>query len=286
MRRSGLLLRALSGLGVVLALATLGFIVPPRSYPSYAEPNCSVPTSWLPEGLPAPVQRYYSVLFGPTYQIRQVPVLEPAVVTGRGSVTLAGIRAPILLQAYYSDYERFWRVMDMTWLGIPVLPSVDAYLGGTGYRKTALGTANSPQIAQAENLTYWAEAVWMPSVYFDDPSIHWEAIDEETARLVVPLGSGYDSLQVRFDAQSGLVQSLTALRYRDAQAQAKSPWRVVYRNWQWFHEVHVPAQLVESWDDQAGPTQVLTVESIEYGAQRFLASHPAFVQTLHEIGPG
>ncbi len=66
----------------------------------------------------------------------------------------------------------------MTWLGIPVVPFVDAYSGGTGYRRTALSTANSfRQIAQAENLDYWAEAVWMPSVYFADPRIHWEAID-------------------------------------------------------------------------------------------------------------
>jgi hypothetical protein len=121
----------------------------------------------------------------------------------------------------------------------------------------------------------------MPSVFFDNPFIRWEAVDRDTARLVVPFGSGSDSLLVRFDPQTGLIESMSAQRYRDARAETKSPWTVTYRDWQWFHEVQVPTQLLMRWDDQAEPSEILTLESVEYGAQRFLASHPAFIETLN-----
>ncbi len=115
----------------LLALAALGSARLPGGAPQLAalrRANCSVPVVRRPSGLPAPVTRYFSVLFGPTYLDYLMPQLEPAVVTGRRRTAAAGrlSRRRQRIQAYYDTSARFRRAMDVAWLGLPVAQGVDA----------------------------------------------------------------------------------------------------------------------------------------------------------------
>ena len=233
--------------------------------------------------MPAPVSRYYSVVYGPTYIKPQMPTLNPAVVTGRGSVVVAGIRMPVLFQAYYDSHGTFRREMEITWFGKPVAKIVHGHRGDTGIHQIPGSIASNEKTAQAENLSYWAEAVWLPSVFLDDDRVRWEAVDDLTARLVVPFGEGEDSLLVKFNPTTNLIDSVSAQRYRDAQAQEKSAWHVEYRNWQSSHDTMVPTELLVAWGENGSPIEILTIENIEFGVRAYLSSHIDFLHALLAI---
>jgi hypothetical protein len=233
--------------------------------------------------MPAPVSRFYSVVYGPTYVKPQMPTLDPAVVTGRGSVVVAGIHIPVLFQAYYDGHGTFRREMEMTWFGKPIGKVVHGYRDDIGIYQMLGKTAKDDKTAQAENISYWAEAVWLPSVFLGDDRVRWEAVDDVTARLVVPLGEGEDSLLVKFSPTTYLIDSVSAQRYRDAQAAEKTTWQVQYRNYQSIHDTMVPTQLLVSWGEKGNPVEVLTVENIEYGVHAFLSSHYDFLRALMAI---
>ena len=83
--------------------------------------------------------------------------------------------------------------------------------------------ADDPSADRAANLALWAEA--LPSVLVTDSRVRWEAVDDTTARLIVPFGNGEDSFIVRFDQTSGLLSEMEVPRYR-AETRETLPWLV------------------------------------------------------------
>ena len=80
----------LAGLAILLVVfGWLGLRVRPRSFPVYEERTPELETVPLPEGLPAPVARYYKSTIGD-----QVPVIDSAVLTGRANLRFMGITFP------------------------------------------------------------------------------------------------------------------------------------------------------------------------------------------------
>lgn len=102
----------------------------------------------------------------------------------------------------------------------------------------------------------------MTKTIYSSP-VHWEAVDDVTARLVVPFGEQEDNLLVRFDPQTGLMTQMSALRYRD-QEEEKIPWQVSYQSWKTFHSVKIPTQIAVMWEDEGNPWSFWTVEGVEY----------------------
>ena len=79
-------------LGVVVVLILLGWLglrIKPQPFPAFAEQAAVARTVPLPDGLPAPVERYYLQIYG-----ESVPVIESAVLTGRATMRLNGITFP------------------------------------------------------------------------------------------------------------------------------------------------------------------------------------------------
>lgn len=235
-----------SGLAVLAGVGWAGLHVPPANLATSYDAQRELGTVAVPDGLPAPVQRYFAVAFG-----EQVPRTESVVVTGRARANF-GIWVPLRYRLVHRPGYAFERDMEVTWFGLPVLKAVDRYVDGTGMTGPLGHEATGPAVDQGANMILWAEAPLMPSLWISDERIRWEAIDDEAARLHFPFRDTMDELIVHFDPASGLVAHITAHRYRDAES-GKVPWRVDFLSWQTVHGVKVPARVAVAWEDQGEP---------------------------------
>ena len=75
----------------------------------------------------------------------------------------------------------------------------------------------------ATNLGLWGEPIWPPTIYITNLQVCWEAVNEVTARLVVPDGDDEDYFIVTFDPQIGLTQYMQSLRNKPATDEQESP---------------------------------------------------------------
>lgn len=103
----------------------------------------------------------------------------------------------------------------------------------------------------------------MPSVVIADTRVRWEAVDEETARLVIPYGERNDSLLFKFDMKTGLISNVSAQRYR-GQDDIKTPWLIEFTEWKMYQSVKIPVRFELIWEDEGSPWSYWRVEGVEY----------------------
>lgn len=249
---------------ILLTIAGLGFHIDSKSFSPYPDTTPELATVPLPSDLPAPVERYLNIIMGD-----QIPVIESAVVQGRGKSKISLIRMPVRFKGYYTSSQEFYRYMEVTWYRFPILTGYEFYLKEGGIFQTQgifTMDVTDDRIKQGQNLIMWSEAVFIPSVFVTDQDIRWEAIDATSARLVVPFGEEEDSLLVRFDPVSGLITQMSGQRYRDKE-EYKSQWCVDYSDWKTYHDIMVPGQIAQSWEDENSSWSYMTIEDVEYNVE-------------------
>ena len=112
------------------------------------------------------------------------------------------------------DYRHY---IEATWFGIPLLKVNEGYVDGQSFFESPMGAVyDDASTNQGANLAIWAEAGWFPSIWITDPRVRWEAIDDKTALLFVPFENQKENFVVRFDLETGLIDSMEAMRYRDS----------------------------------------------------------------------
>ena len=74
-----ILLILVGALALLVLLGWVGLRIKPRSLPAFPQQSEERRTIPLPEGLPAPVERFYRQVYG-----ENIPVIESLVVSGRG----------------------------------------------------------------------------------------------------------------------------------------------------------------------------------------------------------
>jgi len=94
--------------------------------------------------------------------------------------------------------------------------------------------------------------------------VRWEAIDDLTARLVIPSGETENQFTVTFDAATGLPRRLEAPRYRSANGAAKIRWWVGPLSWRTFGRLRLPSPVALTWQDEGTPWLVMTVDDVVY----------------------
>lgn len=242
-------------------LFNLGLQLKPAAFPSYPEPEGKLETISLPEGLPAPVERFYRELYD-----AEVPVIKSAVITGKADMRLAGgITFPGRFRFTHIAGQGYRHYIEATFYGIPVFKVNEYYLDGRARLELPFSVIeHEPKVDQAANLGLWAESIWLPSVFITDERVRWEPVDEDTALLVVPFGEQQERFVVRFEPDSGMPHLFTSMRYKDAADQYKTLWISEAKEWGEQDDRKMLTVGALTWLGDRGPWAVFTVEEIVY----------------------
>jgi hypothetical protein len=253
--------------GIIIGLfliAWLGLRIQPSSFASFAQQQFAQQSReldkiQLPADLPAPVERFYRTLYG-----ERLPIIETAVVSGRGRLRIKGITFPARFRFTHKTGEAYRHYIETTFYGLPLLKVNEHYLGGNARLELPFGISEGPKINQGANLALWAEAIWMPSVWTIDRNVFWEPIDANTALLVIPYGEEEDRFVVRFDPVTGLLSILESMRYKDENSDGKTLWLNRVVAWEKIEGRVMPAKTTITWFDEGDPWAVFRTEEVVY----------------------
>jgi hypothetical protein len=210
----------LSIIAVLLLLGWIGLHVKPQPFSMPALPQVEPKTVPIPNGLPAPVERFYRTVYGD-----QMPVIDTVVLTGRGRIRPFGIWLPARFVMVHNTGRDYRHYFEATFFGLPFLKVNEGYVDGESFFESPMGTYyDDPNTNQGANLALWAEGGWFPSIWLTDPRVRWEAVDENTALLLVPFEDKIETFVVRFNPQTGLVDLMEVMRFKKPTDREKTLW--------------------------------------------------------------
>ena len=240
----------------------IGLQIKPRAFEAFPEQGQIAGTMPIPQGLPAPVERFYRTVYG-----EEIPVIETAVISGSAQLRFMGITFPSRFRFTHLAGQDYRHYIESTIFGFPLMKVNEHYLDGHSRLALPFGVVeNEPKIDQAANLGLWGEGLWLPAIFVTDPRVHWEAIDDVSARMFVPFGQGEDEFVVVFDPETNLMVSLDAMRYKEATDEAKTPWHNEALDWSHLGGFFLPTTGSVTWIDEASPWAIFNVEEVVYNA--------------------
>jgi hypothetical protein len=247
----------------LIFLFWLGLKIQPRPFQPFSQRTPKLNTAPLPAGLPAPVERFFKKVYGD-----QVPLVESAVIIGRASIRpmISGPALPARFVFVHNAGKDYRHYIEATFFGLLILRVNEGYLDGQSFFESPMGTYyDDPSTNQGANLALWAEAGWFPSLWITDPRLRWEPIDEVTALLWVPFEDKMENFVVRFDPQTGLVDTMEAMRCRDAGGQAeKILWITKNIPGKTIEGTQISAVGSATWLDQGKPWAIFRMEDVVY----------------------
>ncbi|RPI21487.1 MAG: hypothetical protein EHM70_25040 [Chloroflexota bacterium] len=250
-------------IGIVIFLVLLlrlGVLIQPTPFPAYPGRSAVLETVPLPEGLPAPVERFYHQTYGD-----EIPVIHSAVISGRATLNINGITLPSRFRFTHEAGKGYRHYFESTLFGLPLMKVNEHYLDGKGRLDLSiLGVSEGPKIDQAANLGMWAEYGMFPSIWVTDPRVRWEPVDEETALLRIPYGEEEQTFVARFDSDSGMLRYLEVMRYRDADSVSKILWIAESVEYTTVDGDRLMTKGSATWLDQGKPWATFTAEDIVY----------------------
>lgn len=253
------LLISLSVLAAIILIVWLGLQVKPKAFSMPRLMRGDIQTVPLPEGLPAPVERFYRQVYG-----SEVPLVETVTLIGRGSMRPFGVWLPARFVMVHNAGRDYRHYFEATFFGIPFLKVNEGYLDGKSFFESPMGSYyDDPNTNQAANLALWAEGIWFPALWVTDPRLRWQAVDDQTAILYVPYKESEENFVVRFNPQTGLIDRMEAMRYKNPGDAAKTLWIA--------NEVPAvedkPAEFYLTWLDAGKPWAAFTIEEMEFNLE-------------------
>lgn len=247
---------------LLLALGIVfGLRVPPANFPVYASAAGVVETMSLPSGLSAPVERFYRLTYG-----EQIPVYHSAVIDARGTLRFMGITFPARARFTHIVGQGYRHYLECTFYGFSVFKVNERYLDGHLWMQLPVGTIeNDARYDGAANQGLWAESAWYPASYLVDPRVRWEAVDEATAKLYVPLGDGEQVFTVHFDLHSRDLGGMETIRFSDSK-RGTMRWTTRTALGETIGMTPGVKYNTATWEDEGTPWLVMHLERAVYNS--------------------
>jgi hypothetical protein len=244
--------------GLIL-LVGLGLSLRPAPFAPHPERSPAFRTVLLPSGLPKPVDRFFRKVYGDA-----VPVIDSVVMRGRATIRPVG-RIPLRARfVFIHEAGKAYRhYIEAAFFGLPFLKVDEGYVDGKSFFEAPIGDhLDDPAMNQAANLALWAEAFWFPAILATDPRVRWAPVDDDTSLLFVPFEDVTETFVVRFDPETGLIDTMEAMRYRAPGDKAKILW--ITRNEKGGTIPGTPLSAAGSamWLDQGKPWATFRVEDV------------------------
>jgi hypothetical protein len=248
-------------LAVLFFLIWLGLRIKPAPFSPYPEGTPPLETIPLPAGLPAPVERFYKKVYGD-----EIPVIETAVIKGRARISPFGVKLPARFLFVHTAGKDYRHYIEATLFGVPVIKVNEGYVDGKSFWEgPGAAIYDDASTNQAANLAVWAEAGWFPSIWLTDERVRWEPVDDNTALLFVPFEDQEENFVVRFDPETGLIDMMEAMRYRDSGDQAKKVlWITRNEPGGFIKGTKLTTVGSATWLNQGKPWAVFTLEEVNY----------------------
>jgi len=130
----------------------------------------------------------------------------------------------------------------------------DRYMNGAGNMLVkplsllTLADARGSEVDVSALLRFAAEAPWFPTALVPGEHVRWEAIDADSARVVIRDGSIGASGVFRFHADGRIVEFETRDRFQaDGQTAVRRPWGGVYSRYDEVDGFRIPAEAEVRW---------------------------------------
>jgi hypothetical protein len=123
------------------------------------------------------------------------------------------------------------------------------------------------EIARGELFRFLAEAAWYPTALLPSPSVRWQAVDEQSARVTLVDGDLEVTLLFHFDAAGRLETVRADFRGRTVQGRVEpTPWLGRFWNYEERGGQRIPLDGEVAWLLPTGPRPYWrgTIRSIHY----------------------
>jgi hypothetical protein len=207
------------------------------------------------------VEGYYRATYGDS-----IPVVESVIITGRGRIRPVGLWMPARFRFTHDAGKGYRHYIEATWFGMPIMKVNERYLDGKGLMELPWASAQGPEIEQAMNVSMWAElSTSAPSAFLTDSRVKWEPVDAETAVLKVPQGqSGGDTFVVRFNPENTRIESMEAMRFKNAGDKRKVLWKAFGVGDATIGQANAQAIGAATWADDGKPWAYFEAEDMRY----------------------
>lgn len=243
-------------------VAVLGVDIKPGRFPPYSQPTSPLEQVPLPENLPEPVARFYQAVSGDT-----VPRIHSAVIDGTAPTRLNGFTLHSRFRFTHQAGRSYHHYIESTAFRRTVFRVNEWYLNGRVRLESSKDNAlDGAGADRAANLGLWGESLWLSPIYVTDPRVRWQAIDEHSARLIVPFGAAKDSFTVYFDARTGLIERMETLRSKTISPDKMVRWILIPGKWQRFHGLLIPTSIAVMWEDEGTPWAIFRINDVTYNA--------------------
>ena len=224
-------------------------------------------------GLPMPVMRYFRSVLKNGQPIIAAATVEH-VGTFNTSPTGDQWKPFTSVQRVLTQRPGFlWNARIAMALGVDVYVH-DAYVAGEGTLNPAIAglfslarPVNARDLAQGEFVRFFAETAWYPTALLPSRGVHWEAVDDHSAKATLADGTISATLLVRFNT-AGLIDSVSveARAAMVGNTVVQTPWEGRWSNYQMRNGMLVPLTGEAAWLHPAGrkPYWRGTIKSITY----------------------